>query len=114
MAWAIAWFALSLVAGAIAGNKGRSGFGFFVLSILLSPLVGILAAFAASPDHEKIKKNTIEDGEGRTCPYCDEIIKPAAKVCKHCGRDVPSIKPGMEIDPDTGQKGGIVEWLKNN
>lgn len=22
------------------------------------------------------------------CPHCAELIKPAAKVCKHCGRDV--------------------------
>jgi hypothetical protein len=24
----------------------------------------------------------------RNCPFCDEIIKKKAKVCKHCGRDV--------------------------
>jgi len=24
----------------------------------------------------------------RNCPFCDEIIKKRAKVCKHCGRDV--------------------------
>jgi hypothetical protein len=24
----------------------------------------------------------------RSCPFCDEIIKKRAKVCKHCGRDV--------------------------
>ena len=26
----------------------------------------------------------------RTCPYCAELIKVRATVCKHCGRDVPS------------------------
>jgi predicted RNA-binding Zn-ribbon protein involved in translation (DUF1610 family) len=24
----------------------------------------------------------------RNCPFCDEIIKKRAKVCKHCGREV--------------------------
>ena len=27
---------------------------------------------------------------GRRCPFCAEDIKPAAIVCKHCGRDLPS------------------------
>ena len=26
----------------------------------------------------------------RHCPFCDEEIRAAAKVCKHCGRDVPA------------------------
>lgn len=28
---------------------------------------------------------------GRTCPFCAEDIKPAAIVCKHCGRDLPPV-----------------------
>jgi hypothetical protein len=26
--------------------------------------------------------------DSRTCPFCAETIKAAAKVCKHCGRDL--------------------------
>jgi ribosomal protein L37AE/L43A len=27
----------------------------------------------------------------RECPYCAEIIKKRAKVCKHCGKDVAGV-----------------------
>ena len=37
----IVWIVLSGVAGAIAGNKGRSGVGFFLLSLILSPLAAL-------------------------------------------------------------------------
>lgn len=30
-----------------------------------------------------------EESEGsRTCPWCAELIKKDAKVCKHCGREI--------------------------
>jgi hypothetical protein len=30
-------------------------------------------------------------GDTRPCPYCAEIIKAAAKVCRFCNRDVSSV-----------------------
>jgi hypothetical protein len=31
------------------------------------------------------------NGPSRDCPFCAETIKAAAKVCRFCGRDLPSV-----------------------
>jgi hypothetical protein len=45
--------------------------------------------------NEHIPENTgiaiVQKNDSRECPYCAEIIKKKAKVCRFCGRDVPPI-----------------------
>ena len=92
----IIWFFLSIIAGVIAINKGRSGIGFFLLSIILSPLIGIIAALVAGEDRAKVEENKIATGQDKKCPYCAEIIKAEAVVCRYCGREL-SNKEDREI-----------------
>lgn len=43
----------------------------------------------------------------RPCPWCAEPIQPAAKVCKHCGREVEPVASALEMPtPGTAQN-----WL---
>lgn len=44
----VIYLALCILAGIIAGQKKRSGVGFFLLALLLSPLVGIIGALIVS------------------------------------------------------------------
>lgn len=77
------WIVLSIAVGVIAGSKGRTGFGYFMLSLLLSPLIiGIVVL--AMP--KVVPAGQRETAETHTrCPACKEVVRRDAIKCKHCG-----------------------------
>lgn len=46
-------------------------------------------AIAQAQLANKGKREIPVDGETRECPYCAEIIKAKARVCRFCGRELP-------------------------
>jgi hypothetical protein len=72
-----------VVTGFILGYKGRSAWWAMLLSLLLGP-VGIIAALFVPA-----AKSTGSKG-WKKCPWCGEVIRRQAVVCKHCGREVGS------------------------
>lgn len=84
---AIIYVCLCVVAGAIAGKKGLSGWGYFFASLLITPIIGILCAVVQSPDNKQIEKNILRSGDHKKCPFCAEVVKAEALICKHCGKE---------------------------
>lgn len=79
------WFIFAVIVGVAASSRGRSGFGWFVLAIVISPLIaGLLMALmpslTASADAERPTPSTHVK-----CPDCAELVRKEARVCKHCG-----------------------------
>jgi hypothetical protein len=64
----------------VAKNKGRSRPNWFLISIFVSPLLGLIAV-AALP---RVESNNPQRGT-KLCPKCAETVKLGADVCRHCG-----------------------------
>lgn len=84
MGFVFFWLLFAVLVGFFANNKGRSGFGFFLLSLLLSPLIGFIIALLVKPELKVVEQKAIEQGDSKKCPECAEIVKAEAKICRHC------------------------------
>ena len=107
----ILWFILSCVAGIIASNKGRFGLGYFLLSIFLTPLIGLLCALAAGKNVAQIEKRQIHNAEMRRCPCCAEIVRTQAIKCRHCGSALGEPLNTNSVEVTSSAAYGWGRWL---
>ncbi|MHC5741982.1 MAG: zinc ribbon domain-containing protein [Nostoc sp.] len=78
----IGWL-LGLTPGFIAYKKGRNFLNWWMYGYLL-----FIVAFPHSLLLKETEKSLINGGILKKCPYCAEVVKKEAKVCKHCGNQL--------------------------
>jgi hypothetical protein len=84
----VVWLVAAAAVGFYAMSKNRTAFGWFVVAVVISPLIAWVILLVLQP----VKKETGPYAwDLRACPHCAEKILRQAKVCKHCGRDVPPL-----------------------
>lgn len=68
-----------IVGSIIAIRKGRSPMLWFFLCAIVPLLIAVIIVLPP----------LASKGYTKRCPYCAEIIKEDAVVCKHCGKEQP-------------------------
>jgi hypothetical protein len=77
---------IGLIPAFIAQGKGRS----FVLWWIYGALIFIVAlphSLIMKANQQFIEKQQLSEGM-KKCPFCAEMIKQDATVCRYCSRDV--------------------------
>lgn len=87
MGFFVFWMILGAISGAIASSKGRNFWAWFLYGLLLA-IVAIPWAIMLKPNREIMDRRAIERRDLKKCEHCAELIRPDAKVCRYCGRDV--------------------------
>lgn len=72
------WLVLSILVAVFANSRGKSGILYFILAVLLSPLLGFLIALVSG------------DSTKKKCFNCGQKIDVSAKVCPFCKVDMNS------------------------
>lgn len=80
---------IGLIPAIVAQGKGRNfvlwwlyGAGLFIVALPHSLIM------KANP--QDLEQKQISDGMQK-CPHCAEYVKPDAKVCRYCNRDIHPI-----------------------
>jgi hypothetical protein len=81
MAIIVFWFLLSIAVAMLASKRGRNGFGWFLISAVISPLLGFIFLL--------VTKDLSKEDELRVpCPKCSEKVLITATICPYCKSDL--------------------------
>jgi hypothetical protein len=98
LSWLV-WLGLAIVVGVAASHRGRNGVGWFFLAVVITPLIAGLLVLVL-PDANIERQQQEIQLNSRKCPFCAELVRREAIVCKHCGRDLP---PDRDIADEAGR-----------
>lgn len=99
----VLWLLFAAGVGKYARTKGRDGTGWFVLSLLFSPLIAFIIVAVLEP-----LAGSGPDAAFKACPFCAETIRGEAKVCRYCGKTLSEAEASGDATPSEPPE--ILAW----
>jgi hypothetical protein len=86
----VGWAIAAGIVAVAADARGRSAFGWFLISLVISPLLGLILVLVMKNQRSPAPAvGDVSSGAKRApCPRCGESIPLAAYVCRFCGLDL--------------------------
>jgi hypothetical protein len=78
---------IGIIPAAIASSKGRSFVGWWFYGALIF-IVALPHALIIKADQQAVDKKRLESGDLKKCPFCAELVKVEANVCRYCQREL--------------------------
>lgn len=91
----IIWVVLGFVTAKIAESKGRPFGTWLIYGFVCFPLA-ILYLAVSKPSDETL----VDSGEYRKCPFCAEVVRSEAKVCRYCNKELPDVEIEKSVPDD--------------
>ncbi len=105
------WFGFAIAVGVLASNRGRSGFAWFLISVVISPLLGFIFVLVMENLSAKqdLKNQLYFDSFNQfQCPYCLERINKGSQICRFCRSDVSEFISNTRMDGSSLGGVGVV------
>lgn len=88
------YFLFSLFVAAYANLIKRSGFAWFFISLIFSPLLAFVALIVLG---RPTLPGLLAGLNLKKCPQCAEKVKKGAKVCRFCGHEFEAPSKSIPI-----------------
>lgn len=103
MAILIVAIIIGLLPAFIAQKKGRDFVAWWIYGALLF-IIALPHALLIKPDVKQIEREKLQSGDLRKCPFCAELIKSEAHVCRFFGRDVGQAPVEGDLDNEVTKR----------